>query len=233
MNHTDKELLSGSTQLRSKIQWLTGGLLALAVTIGSVSVFQVRGIDASVDRLTRIVLPLSSNGSELVREVSRTQGMIIEKVSHDLLSELPEEHSRHVEDVRRALTTFLEQIDHHLDVLKNLVGQGNLVADIEALFSHKKTFFDTAGKLLQLHEESVVRAHEVQASVVQILDKASQIEHDVDALSRFSRETMSEEEDASKTLSQAGDATLEDHNRLLDEIFNQTYPLIRWTASGT
>jgi methyl-accepting chemotaxis protein len=208
----------GNLRLRGR---LLLGLLALASLVaiaGGAGLWVINDIGGTVATFSHTTSPLVEESARLRQQAQRARLTLLELLSR----------ARNNEQAARAkLETFSGQSERGLASISALLKQVEIQAGTSSALAALSEFGRRASEILDAHRSEAV-ASEDSSSILDTFDgQVAELDRLLVALATQSETLMSEREDRAKTLVQSSRATVDTLGQVLDETFNESYPIVQ------
>ena len=115
----------------------------------------------------------------------------------------------------------------NIRALEALSTASDMTIDTSALSKTQIGFSQVARQVLQLQADRLGKRAEAKAKIVAFNTKRAGLDKTVAGFARRAEQNMSAREDGGRTMIQSGDATMEKVSEIFEEIFGQSYPVLR------
>ncbi|EXJ14966.1 methyl-accepting chemotaxis protein [Imhoffiella purpurea] len=220
MNILRKGSPPASLSLRVKLLSLVVFFVILTAVTGSTGLYHVAAINDSVVLVTETSSPLVQEASGLIRAMDQIYIGLLEILAKTAAA-TPEEMDARLEEFETQANQAVERMQRLSEHEQDL---GPLISDLTA---NQREFLEKAHEMLRSQRVQNEKREVVDARVAEFESVRESLAVTLVAMARRGEATMSELEDRSKTLTQSGEATVEDIQGILSGALNRTYPVIR------
>jgi methyl-accepting chemotaxis protein len=196
-------------------------LAALISVSGGASVFFVNKIESTVSVFTDIASPL------LEETMSLVDGM--QKMHITTLDLLGRTDGGGNQRFSESMSAFDAAAKQRLERMNQLSVRGNLDLSTEEAAGLQRGFVQKANQMAVAHRQRLEKEALAQQMLVRLEEQRLALDLMLTNLAGLSETLMSEREDGAKTAVQSGTATVADLDKILDETFNQSYPMVQGT----
>ena len=209
---------TGRLRLRGRLLAAQLALAGLVGLSGGAGLWVINGIGRTVANFSETTSPLVEQSARLRQEAQRARLTLFETLAR----------ARNNDEASRAnLESFTRDSEQGLSRVAELLKRAGIDADSKPAVLALAAFAHYATESLDARKADVEATEALSAQV----DRFDQQIHDLESL-LLSFETqgetrMSEREDRAKTLIQSSRATVDSLGQVLDETFNESYPIIQ------
>lgn len=207
---------------QSLLRRLLASFLGLSFVLslsGAAGLFFIDRINAAFHDLSQIASPMEEASLEMIA-AEKDMILSIREMINDNTGHLAAEFDARIDEFADASTTAAER-------LASLAQSGGIELDTDALIGREAVIVEKARTMRLRHQERLQTEATAERILAEFHESAAQIEDVLGALINESEQTMVLAEDRSRTLIQAGDATTQDLGAFIEEIFNQSYPVVK------
>jgi len=205
-------------RLRGRLFLVLLTLAGLAGLSGGAGLWVINDIGRTIANFSEITSPLVEQSSRLRQSAQRARLTIFEALSQ----------SRNDDQQSRALLeAFNAESSQGLTIVASLLKRAEFDADTELALQTLTIFSLHASEILDARKAEAEAANALKV----MLERFDRQIHNLDALlfalATQSETRMSEREDRAKTLLQSSRATVDTLGQVLDETFNENYPIVQ------
>ncbi len=208
----------GQLRLRGRLLAAQLALAGLVGLSGGAGLWVINGIGRTVANYSETTAPLVEQSALLRQEAQRARLTLFEALSR----------SRNDEPASRAnLDNFNRESEQGLSRVSELLKRAGIDADANPAVLALAAFAHYATEILDARKAEVEAWQSLSATVDRFDQQIRDLDTQLLALAAQSETRMSEREDRAKTLVQSSRATVEALGQVLDETFNENYPIVQ------
>ncbi len=193
-------------------------LLLMLFLSGGTGVFYILETKDKVDNLSDVAAPLLKTSGELIK------GMYA--IHFDLKNFLLLSDIEQIKEQSNILQQDQGHFNHLFKNLQQIVKAGSISLDTQRITVIKDHFFAQLPLAAQSHLEKMDSTALISSHYNQIKTETKRIDKDLLTLLNRAKADMAEKEEKGKTLVQSGEASVEDLDGILAELFNKDYYVI-------
>jgi len=206
-------------KLRVKLLLAFTFVSVLVAVAGGSGMFFITKIDGTIGIFSDVTVPLMAETASVINGNRGMQAAMQEA--------LVGEDEESIQDYAGQLNLLEEEIQLGLDRLNQLSNEGQLDVNTDEAVKWHREFVSRSHEMLASYAVRLDR----NAAALQRMEEFEKLVRHLDSLLRaMAKEfesTAGEMEDATKTLVQAGDASVEDLSEVLETTFDQVYPQVQ------
>jgi len=184
--------------------------------VGGAGLFFLKKVQNKVEVLSQVALPmvnLSSEFSDIMQEAR------IASLEALMLSD-----EQKIQNQISILGKFEADVNKKFEQLPVILAGKNIELDLKSIHQIQQGFFNIARTMIAAHQAKIAQE---TAGIGPFENQSRQLDSQLNTFAIRANTAVNEKEDRGKTMVQSGEATVEDLDNLIQEIFGQDYPLVQ------
>jgi len=205
--------------ISAKLIMATAVFCALTFVAGATGLFFLSQIDdVRRDTIERIdVIGVAASEAQIIAANLRT----------DLASVISLTDKAEIDAAEANMVENFAVVSHDLEVVMGLVTEDGERADVSAAQAASSELSVSATEMIDQHINHVASLAAHNESLMQLIELDATVDEKLTSVVQASETAMNVKEDSTRTLIQSGQATQDDLQAELGEVFNELYPALR------